>query len=133
MSDSIFTKIINREIPGHFVYEDEVCVVILDVFPAVTGQSLIIPKQPVDYIFDLDETTYNHLFTVAKKIARASDTVFDTVRTCLVVEGFDVPHVHIKLYPMTSTEIPLGKIMLETNQAEAKELSVFAEQLRKSL
>ena len=66
---SIFTKIINREIPGHFLYEDDTCVAILDAFPAVRGQSLIIPKKHIGYAFDLDDDSYLHLFQVAKRIA----------------------------------------------------------------
>ena len=73
MAASIFTKIINHEIPAHFVYEDEYCIAILDKFPAVKGQSLVIPKEEVDYAFDMDDDSYIHLFTTAKMIARASD------------------------------------------------------------
>ncbi|MFT5037376.1 MAG: histidine triad (HIT) family protein, partial [Candidatus Azotimanducaceae bacterium] len=117
MSASIFTKIINREIPAHFLYEDEHCVAILDKFPAVKGQSLVIPKKHVDYAFDLDDETYLHLFKTAKRIAKASDKALAAERTCLVVEGFDVPHVHIKIYPMQDTKIALGSIMPEGQEA----------------
>ncbi len=97
---TIFSKIISREIEGVFVYEDDVCVVLMDKFPVVAGQTLVIPRLEVDYIFNLPKETYDHLFEVAKKIALASDKAFNTTRTCLAVEGFEVPHVHIKLYPM---------------------------------
>ncbi len=126
---SIFTKILTREIPGHFIYEDEVCAVILDKFPAVKGQSLIIPKKEVAYAFDLTDTVYLHIMTVAKRIARASDKAFGAVRTCLVVEGFDVPHVHIKLYPMCDTKTPLGSIMPTGKEAHDEELALVATQL----
>lgn len=130
---SIFTKIINREIPGHFIYEDDFCVAILDKFPAVKGQSLVIPKKEIDYAFDLDDDSYIHLFKIAKKIAQASDTALDAARTCLVVEGFDVPHVHIKIYPMTDTATALGKIMPEGKEAPDEELSAVATQIRMAL
>ena len=97
---SIFTKIINREIPAAFVYEDDVCVAIIDKFPETVGKTLIIPKKQVDYIFDLDDETYQHLFEIAKKVSKALDKTFKTERTCLLVEGFEIPHVHIKLYPV---------------------------------
>lgn len=126
---SIFTKIINREIPGHFIYEDEFCVAILDKFPAVKGQSLVIPKKDIDYAFDLDDDSYIHLFKIAKKIAKASDRALNAVRTCLVVEGFDVPHVHIKIYPMQDTEQALGAIMPNGKEASDEELSIIALQL----
>lgn len=129
MSSSIFTKIINREIPAHFLYEDEHCVAILDKFPAVKGQSLIIPKKEVDYAFDLDDDTYIHLFQVAKKIGVASDKALGAERTCLVVEGFDVPHVHIKIFPMQSVDKALGIVMHETEEASEEELSVVATQI----
>jgi histidine triad (HIT) family protein len=130
---SIFTKIINREIPGHFIYEDDFCVAILDKFPAVKGQSLVIPKKEIDYAFDLDDDSYIHLFKIAKKIAQASDTALGATRTCLVVEGFDVPHVHIKIYPMTDTNTALGKIMPEGKEAPEEELSAVATQIRTAL
>lgn len=101
---TIFTKIINREIPGYFIYEDDICVAIMDKFPSVPGQSLIILKREVDYIFDVTESEYGHLMNVAKRVAIASDAALLTNRTCLVVEGFEVPHVHIKLYPVKTLE-----------------------------
>ena len=126
---TIFTKIINREIPGHFVYEDDVCVVLMDKFPAVPGQTLVIPKQEADYLFDLPQETYDHLFAVAKKVARASDKAFNTVRTCLVVEGFEVPHVHLRLYPMTKVE-SLGKVMVQQAEASDEVLAKQAQQIK---
>ena len=129
MSVSIFTQIINREIPAHFLYEDEHCIVILDKFPAVKGQSLVIPKKDIDYAFDLDDDTYIHLFKTAKMIAQASDKALNAERTCLAVEGFDVPHVHIKIYPMQDTKKALGAIMPEGTEATNEELGVIATQI----
>lgn len=129
MSVSIFTKIINRELPAHFLYEDEHCIVILDKFPAVKGQSLVIPKKDVDYAFDLDDDTYIHLFKTAKLVARASDKALAAERTCLVVEGFDVPHVHIKIYPMQDTKKALGALMPEGTEASEEELTIVATQI----
>lgn len=126
---TIFTKIINREIPAHFLYEDEYCVAILDRFPAVPGQALIIPKQEVDYAFDLDDETYLHLFQVAKTVGTALDTALQPERTCLVVEGFDVPHVHIKIYPMPNKEKALGAVMHETSEATDNELAAMVERV----
>lgn len=129
MSTSIFTKIIAHEVPAHFVYEDEHCIAILDKFPAVVGQSLVIPKKEIDYAFDLDDDTYLHLFQVAKKIGKASDIAFNAERTCLVVEGFDVPHVHIKIFPMQDTKRALGEIMPSGEEESDEVLSVVATQL----
>ncbi len=115
--------------PAHFLYEDDHCVVILDRFPAVKGQSLVIPKKEMDYAFDLDDDTYLHLFKVAKRIAKASDTALNAQRTCLVVEGFDVPHVHIKIYPMQDTKQALGEILPNGKEATDEELAIVATQL----
>ncbi|MFT5849460.1 MAG: histidine triad (HIT) family protein [Patiriisocius sp.] len=133
MAASIFTQIINREIPAHFLYEDEFCVAILDKFPAVKGQSLVIPKKDVDYAFDLDDDTYLHLFKTAKRIAKASDKALNAERTCLVVEGFDVPHVHIKIFPMQDTEKALGAIMPTGVEASDADLAIVATQIQAAL
>jgi histidine triad (HIT) family protein len=132
MSETIFTKIINREIPGHFVYEDEHCVAILDKFPAVPGQTLVIPKKSIDYIMDVSDELYRHLFMVAKKIASALDAEFATERTCMVVEGFEVPHAHIKLYPVLDTS-PLGQVMPQTKEVDDETLAAMATALRTRL
>ena len=133
MSESIFTKIINHEIPGHFLYEDEHCVAILDRFPAVVGQALVIPRTQIDYAFDLDDDTYLHLFKVAKRIGKACDTALNAARTCLVVEGFDVPHVHIKIYPMSTSEISLGAVLPTGAEANDEDLAAIAESIKAAL
>ena len=133
MSKSIFAKIIDRELPGHFIYEDEHCAVILDKFPAVKGQSLVIPKKEVDYAFDLDDDIYIHLFKTAKKIAKASDKALDATRTCLVVEGFDVPHVHVRIYPMTSTDESFADFMVPGPEAPDEELKIVATQIQAAI
>lgn len=130
---SIFTKIIDREIPGHFVYEDDTCVVIMDKFPAVKGQTMVIPKAEIPYAFDLDSETYAHILDIAKKVALASDKALDAERTCLVIEGFDVPHVHIKLFPVENTKTALGDIMTKTAEASEEDLAVIATQIQAAL
>lgn len=73
---SVFTRIINREIPGHIVAEDERYIAFLDIMPLVTGHVLVVPKQEVDYIFDLDDDTLTGLTLFAKKVARAMKKLF---------------------------------------------------------
>ncbi len=126
---TIFTKIIAREIPGHFVYEDELCVVIMDKYPAVVGQSMVILRREAPYIFDLTDQEYQHLFAVAKRVAKASDQVLGVERSCLVVEGFEVPHVHIKIYPMPSTTTNLGNVMCERVHAHDEDLDEYAKRI----
>lgn len=101
---TIFTKIINREIPGYFIYEDDICVSIMDAFPSIPGQSMVILKREVGYLFDTTDEEYSHLLSVARKVAKATDTALGTTRTCLVIEGFEVQHAHIKLFPFTTIE-----------------------------
>ena len=133
MADSIFSKIIAREIPSQFVYEDDVCVVIMDKFPSTKGQTLVIPKKEIDYAFALDDDTYSHIFMVAKKIALASDKALRPKRTCLAIEGFEVPHVHIKIYPVYDTSRGLGPFLSSGEMAEDEELAELAEQIKKCL
>lgn len=126
---SVFTKIIEREIPAHVIYEDDQCIVILDKYPSVKGQTLVIPKDEIDYAFDLESLLYRHLFEVARKIARASDKAFATERTCLVVEGFEIPHAHIKLYPMMPGNADLASALTRGEEASDEDLEVIATQL----
>lgn len=123
---TIFSKIIAREVPGFFVYEDEQCAVIMDRFPAVEGQCLVILKREVDYIFNLEPEEYEHLFKTVKKVAHALDKTFNTDRTCVVVEGFEVPHVHIKLYPMERNDENLGDVMTRVTEASDEKLTELA-------
>lgn len=131
---TIFTKIINREIPGYFIYEDEMCVAIMDVFPSIPGQSLVILKREVSYLFDTTDDEYQHLMKVARNIATASDKALKAERTCLVVEGFEVPHVHIKLYPFMTTEgSSLAHTIGKPKQADGDELTRLAEKIKAAL
>ncbi len=98
--DCIFCKIIQNQIQTQKLYEDEKCIVILDKFPVTKGQSLIISKSHVDYIFNLEDQVYQHVFKIAKKIGKATDVALKTMRTWIVVQGMEVPHVHIKLFPI---------------------------------
>jgi len=130
---SIFTKIINGEIPSIKIYEDDICIVIMDKFPSIDGQSLVIPKQEVEYIFDLPNEVYEHLFKITKKVAKASDEAFATLRTCVVIEGFEVPHAHIKIYPVTAG----GKTFSEKLQTQTEKyndtLEIEAEKIKACL
>jgi histidine triad (HIT) family protein len=102
MEDSVFTKIIKRELPGEIVYEDDRVIAILNLFPNTEGETLVIPKHQVDYFADLEDEEYAYLMQIVKKMAKALDAAFSTKRTCVVIEGFDVPHVHVRLYPIQS-------------------------------
>jgi len=99
---SIFTKIINREIPGYIVAEDERYIAFLDINPLVLGHTLVVPKKEIDYIFDLDDDTLAGLNVFAKKVAHAIKKVVPCRRIGVAVIGLEVPHTHVHLVPMSS-------------------------------
>lgn len=101
---SVFTKIINGELPGRFVYRDETCVAFLSIEPLRYGHTLVVPVEEVDKWTDLDPTTWAHLNAVALEIGAAIKTAFDTPRTGYIIAGFDVPHTHIHLFPTEKME-----------------------------
>jgi len=104
MEDSIFTKIINGDIPSYKIYEDDDVFAFLDIHPIVPGHTLVIPKKQVEFIWDLDDETYTKLTLAAKKIALH---VRETLHVPYVGEkivGIDVPHAHIHLIPFTSQD-----------------------------
>ncbi|HEU4677663.1 MAG TPA: HIT family protein [Candidatus Paceibacterota bacterium] len=102
--NDIFDKILRKEIPAQFVYEDDVCVVVMDKYPVVPGQVLVIPRDCIDYFFEMDDVKYHHCLSIAKRMAAALDVTYETERTCMIIEGFEVPHAHLKLYPVTRRE-----------------------------
>ena len=93
---SIFTRIINGEIPAHKVYEDDKTLAFLDIHPAQPGHTLVIPKVQVDRLEDLNEDDYLALMSSVKKIMQRVVEIFGSeYRACLKLEGFDVPHAHV--------------------------------------
>ncbi|MDY6050009.1 MAG: HIT family protein [Corynebacterium sp.] len=101
---SIFTKIINGEIPGRFVYRDEKAVAFLDIAPQVPGHVLVVPVAEVNKWTDLDADTWAHLTAVAQKVGQAVIEVFGSERASFIIAGFDVPHTHIHVFPANSME-----------------------------
>ena len=97
---SIFTKIVNGEIPCYKVAEDEHHLAFLDVMPIAKGHTLVIPKKDVDLIFDLDEEEYKNLWAFAQKVAKKLKAAVPCVRVGVAVVGLEVPHAHIHLVPM---------------------------------
>jgi histidine triad (HIT) family protein len=99
---SIFTRIINREIPAHIVAEDAEYLAFLDIMPLTHGHTLVIPKKEVDYIFDLDDQTFQGLHNFSRKVAVAIKKAIQCNRIGVAVLGMEVPHAHIHLVPMNS-------------------------------
>lgn len=127
---SIFTRIINREIPGHIVAEDDQFIAFLDIVPLVMGHTLVVPKKEIDYIFDLDDDTLGGLHVFAKKVAHAVKKAVPCKRIGVAVIGLEVPHVHVHLVPMNSMgDINFTKSKLNPTP---EELAVVAEKIRNS-
>lgn len=101
---SIFTKIINREIPAQIVAEDERFIAFLDIMPMVLGHTLVVPKNEVDYIYDLSNEDLAAINVFAKRVAAAVRKAVPCKRIGVAVIGLEVPHAHIHLVPMNSAD-----------------------------
>lgn len=101
---SIFTRIVNGEIPSYKVAEDENYYAFLDINPLAKGHTLVIPKMEEDYIFNLPAETYAGLWSFANKVAKALDAAVPCKRVGVAVLGMEVPHAHIHLVPMQSEQ-----------------------------
>lgn len=101
---SIFTKIISGDIPAHFVWRDSVCVAFMDVRPLNDGHVLVVPRIETDHWLSLDEHTVSHLTLVAHKIAQAQKRCFESDRIGLMIAGFEIPHVHVHVVPISGME-----------------------------
>ena len=116
---TIFTKIINGDIPCHKIAEDENYLAFLDIMPLAEGHVLVIPKKEVDYIFDLDEELLSGLMLFAKKIAPALAQACPCKRVGVSVIGLEVPHTHVHLIPLNSmNDINFTREKLKPSQAE---------------
>jgi len=101
---SIFTKIINGEIPAYKIAEDENYLAFLDVFPLVVGHTLVIPKKEIDYIFDLDDQLLAGLHVFSKRVAKALQKAVPCKRIGVTVIGLEVPHAHVHLVPISTMD-----------------------------
>lgn len=115
---TIFTRIIDGEIPGRFVYSDDVCVAFMDVRPLAPGHVLVVPRTEVDHWTDLDADTAAHLMMVAQRIGRAQRDLLSPARVGLMIAGFEVPHVHVHVVPMNNMG-DLDFSQAETNPDQA--------------
>jgi len=129
MEETIFTKIINGDIPCHKIYEDEQTLAFLDIHPDNEGHTLVIPKKPVEFVWDLDSETYLALMSTVQKVALRLRDVLAYAYVHERVVGTDVPHAHVHLVPFdvtTQTYTPEGL----SAQAEDATLEALAARLR---
>lgn len=121
---SIFSRIVAREIPAHIVAEDENFLAFLDINPLVQGHTLVIPKQEVDYIFDLEDELLAGLHIFAKKVARAIEAVVTCERIGVTVIGLEVPHAHVHLIPINAVnDMNFGKEKLSLGKEDLMEVA----------
>lgn len=125
---SIFSKIVNGEIPCYKISENEKFLAFLDVAPLVHGHILVIPKKEIDYIFDIPDTDLAEMIVFAKHVAKAQKQAITCKRIGIAVIGLEVPHAHIHLVPMnTSNDLNFTQPKLKPSQDE---LSLIAEKIR---
>ncbi|AZQ62068.1 HIT family protein [Flammeovirga pectinis] len=120
---SIFTKIINGEIPSHKVFEDDNYYAFLDISPVQKGHTLVVPKKEVDDIFDLDDETLAGLYVFAKKVAKGIKAVFPCNRIGHAVIGLEVPHAHMHLIPISGMNDMNFKNKIDLTQEELAEIA----------
>ena len=99
---TIFTRIIQGEIPGTFVYKDEACVAFMSINPMADGHVLVVPRDEVDHWVDLSPYIASHLFEVSHRISRALSVAFPCEKVGLIIAGYEVNHCHIHLIPTTN-------------------------------
>jgi histidine triad (HIT) family protein len=101
---TIFTRIIDGDLPGTFVWTDDRCVAFLSINPLRPGHTLVVPRQEIDHWLDCPDDLRDHLFSVAQRIGRAVESAWQPERVGLMIAGLEVPHLHIHVVPMWGVE-----------------------------
>ena len=128
---SIFSKIINGDVPSYKIAEDDNFFAFLDIFPLSKGHVLVIPKKEIDYIFDIDDYEYKDFWVFAKKVSKGIKKAIPCERVGVAVIGLEVPHAHIHLIPLQSVEdINFSRPKL---QLDASEFKVIAKNIKAEL
>lgn len=128
---SIFTKIVKGEIPSYKVAEDENFYAFLDINPLKKGHTLVVPKEEIDYVFDIDDALLSDMMIFSKKVALGIEKVIECKRVGIAVLGLEVPHAHIHLIPIDDlTDTNFEKPKLKFSDKEYKEI---AEKIRNAV
>jgi len=128
---SIFTRILNGEIPGRFVWKDDVCGAFLTIAPLRPGHTLVVPRREVDHWLDLDDATAAHLVKVAKSIGKALMHGFKPEKVGLIIAGLEVRHVHLHVVPINGLrDLDFSN---QDSNATAIDIEKAAERIRESL
>ncbi len=121
---SVFTRIVRGELPAFRVAETDHCLAFLDINPIQRGHTLVIPKQEIDYIFDVPDPLYTELWQFARRVGRAIQTVIPCNRIGIAVIGLEVPHAHIHLVPInTMADLDFSRPRLRMSAEEMKGLA----------
>lgn len=129
MNDSIFTKIIKGEIPCEKIYEDDKTMAFMDIHPLVPGHVLVVPKVQVDQFDDLNNDDYQALWLTVQRVARRIKEVLEPARVCMRVEGFDVPHAHVHVYPCNTPDDYYGDPERLKKEPDHEPLAEMAQKL----
>lgn len=128
---SLFSRIISGELPGRFVWSDERCVAFLTIAPLRPGHALVVPRVEINEWTGADDTLLTGLILVAKRVGAAQQAAFNAPRAGLIVAGFEVPHVHVHVFPTWSIDdFDFGKVDHDPDPAE---LDAAADALRAAL
>ncbi len=128
---TLFTKIIDGELPGTFVWKDDEVVAFLSIQPVQPGHTLVVPRAEIDHWIDLEPPLLHRVTTVAQTIARAQQSTYEPHKVGLLVAGLEVPHVHLHVIPLVHGEIDLH--LDRATQATPEQLAVEAERIRAAL
>jgi len=127
---TLFTKIIDGEIPAHKILEDDKYLAFLDLKPVNPGHTLVIPKREIDYIFDIEDELLEGMMDFAKKVAKAVQKAFPCKKVGIMVAGIEVPHAHVHLIPINS----VGDLSFSRAKAATQdELASAAQRIRENL
>ena len=128
---SIFSKIIDGDIPGQLVWTDEVCAVFLDIEPLTPGHALVVPRAEIDHWLDLPGETLAHLMDVAGRVGRAQEEVFAPARIGMIIQGFEVPHAHLHVFPAhAASDFELSRRSTRSPEQLAKDADALRAALR---
>lgn len=128
---TIFTKIIDGDIPGTFVYQDDVCVAFLDVSPMTEGHTMVVPRDEISHWIDADQALLDHLMAVSRSLGRALQEAFGCERIGVMIQGYEVPHLHIHVWP--TNKIADFDISDRAEMQTPEQLAGPAEKIRRAL
>lgn len=128
---TLFTRIIEGEVPGTFVWRDDLCVAFLSINPLRRGHTLVVPREEIDHWIDCPPDLANHLFAVSRQIGTALQTAFTPTRVGFMIAGLEVPHLHFHLVPMDGVhDLDFANA---ASSVEREELDGAAEMIRSEL